>query len=231
MLSSEEVVSRTNFYTSIFGTERITQIGVYSPGFWPVANYQNMIHGLAQRGFKDPHKMITSMPAILTYSFENIDAKIQSLTERGFKDPQKLITSLPSILGYSFKNIDAKIHGLTERGFKDPHKMITSMPSILGLAFENIDAKIKGLTERGFKDPHKMIASMPSILCLAFENIDHKLKLCRRLGVDVEAFIAYSCVSVGMSAKHYVPIARRCRQLEKEPTPRNVFRVYKMKTF
>ncbi|MBI5456322.1 hypothetical protein HY969_01145 [Candidatus Kaiserbacteria bacterium] len=158
-----------------FSREWIDKVTQERPSLYE--NPRAKIKGLEERGFKDPHKLITSSPAILGYAFENIDAKIKGLEERGFKDPHKLITSLPAILGYAFENIDAKIKGLEERGFKDPHKLITSLPAILGLAFENIDAKIKGLEERGFKDPHKLITSSPAILGYAFENIDRKIRL------------------------------------------------------
>ena len=93
------------------------------------------------------------------------------------------------------------------------------------------DEKIRGLTERGFKDPQKMITSLPTILGYSFENIDQKLKLCRRLDVNVRAFIACTVVFIGMSAKHYIPILRKCRKLAQEPNPRNVFRIYRSKTF
>ena len=126
---------------------------------------------------------------------------------------------------------DEKIRGLTERGFKDPRKMIASFPQILGLSFENIDEKTRGLTERGFKDPRKMIASLPAILGYSLENIDRKMKLCRRLHVCIDGFIARTVVFIGMSAKHYIPILRRCRELGLEPTPKNVFKVYASKTF
>ena len=68
------------------------------------ANPKAKIEGLKQRGFDNPHKLITSLPAILGVGFENIDAKIEGLKQRGFDNPTKLITSSPSILGYGFEN-------------------------------------------------------------------------------------------------------------------------------
>ena len=124
-----------------------------------------------------------------------------------------------------------KIQGLIARGFKDPHKMIASLPPILGYSFENIDAKIKGLSDRGFKDPHKMIASLPPILGYSFENIDRKLKLCRRLGACVENFLEYTIIFASMSPKNYIPILRKCRELEFNPSPKNVFKIYRAKSF
>ena len=96
---------------------------------------------------------------------------------------------------------------------------------------EAYDAKIEGLRERGFTNPVKLITSMSSILGLSFENIDWKLWLCRRLHIDSKEFIAYSVIFVTMSAKNYVPIARKLRADKKEPTPKNVFAIYKAKSF
>ncbi len=95
----------------------------------------------------------------------------------------------------------------------------------------NYNEKIRGLTERGFKDPQKMVTSLPAILGYSFDNIDRKLKLCRRLRVNPKGFIDCTIVFIGMSMKHYVPILRKCRQLNLEATPRNVFRVYRKKEF
>jgi len=161
----------------------------------------------------------------------NYDDKITGLTARGFENPQKMITSSPSILGLSFDNIDEKIAGLTTRGFKNPQKMITSSPSILSYSFDKIDDKITGLTARGFENPQKMITSLPSILGLSFDNIDRKLRLCRRLGVDINNFINYTIVFVGMSSKNYIPILRQCNRLGCNPSPQNVFRIYSKRTF
>ncbi len=198
MLAPHVRAQREEFYRGVFGEEKFLAIVLLRPYLWDVSMYLEKVAGLSARGFSDPQKMIGSFPAILHYSFGNIDEKIAGLSARGFSDPQKMIGSLPTILGLSFENIDAKIEGLRERGFSNPQKMITSLPAILGLSFE---------------------------------NIDRKLKLCRRLNVDVTTFIAYSVVFIGMSAKHYVQIARRCRDLNIDPTPKNVFRIYKKKTF
>ena len=197
MLSTAEKSKRLKFYIKIFGCKRMSG-SIFSDHLWPVQNYNEKIEGLLERGFKNPQKMITSLPAILSYSFDNIDKKIEGLLEREFKDPQKMIISSPAILNYSLDNIDKKIEGLLERGFKDPQKMITSSPAILGLSFN---------------------------------NIDRKLRLCRRLKVDVDAFIAHSVFFTIMSSKNYIPILRACRAQGKEPSPKNIFAIYKAKRF
>lgn len=76
-----------------------------------------------------------------------------------------------------------------------------------------------------------MIASLPAILGLSFDNIDLKLRLCKRLKVDIEEYISYTIVFIGMSSKHYIPIARKCREDNKDPTPKNTFAIYRAKTF
>ena len=124
-----------------------------------------------------------------------------------------------------------KIKGLTDRGFKDPHKMIASFPSILGLALENIDAKIKGLTDRGLKDVQEKVVLSPQILSYSFENIDRKMRLCRRLGGNYQDFLDYGIIFAGMSPKNYIPILRKCRELEFNPSPKNVFKIYRAKSF
>ena len=96
---------------------------------------------------------------------------------------------------------------------------------------EAYQEKVAGLTARGFKDPQKMITSLPAILGYSFDNIDRKLRLSRRLGIDIHEFIAYSVVFMGMSSKNYIPIARNLKESGKEPSPKNVFAVYKAKTF
>lgn len=161
----------------------------------------------------------------------NYKIKILGLTKRGFKKPEKMIKLFPAILGLSFKNIDAKILNFAERGFESPEKMIATSPSILGYSFENIDTKILGLTERGFKSPQKMIAKLPTILGFSFKNIDRKLKKARRLKVNINAFISYTVVFIGISTKHYIPILRKCRMLNLEPTPKNIFGVYISKSY
>jgi hypothetical protein len=119
----------------------IDELTLHHPALYD--NPKAKIEGLRARGFDNPTKLITTLPAILGLAFDNIDAKIAGLEERGFDNPTKLITTLPTILGYGFDNIDAKIAGLKERGFDNPTKLITSSPAILSYGFDNIDRKIR----------------------------------------------------------------------------------------
>jgi mTERF len=124
-----------------FPKEWLDELTLHHPALYE--NPKAKIEGLRQRGFDNPVKLITTLPAILGLAFENVDNKIEGLRQRGFDNPHKLITSSPAILGYGFENIDAKIEGLRQRGFDNPHKLITSSPQILGYGFENIDRKIR----------------------------------------------------------------------------------------
>jgi hypothetical protein len=90
-----------------FPKEWIDALTLHHPALYD--NPKAKIEGLRQRGFDNPVKLITSLPAILGLAFENIDAKIEGLKQRGFDNPVKLITSSPPTLGYGFENIDRKI--------------------------------------------------------------------------------------------------------------------------
>src|SRR3989339_389520 len=144
--NATEILARENLLLSLgFSQDWINKLKVDNPTLCSEEIINSKIQGLTKRGFSNPKKMIESLPAILSYAFENIDDKLAGLTERGFSNPKKMIESLPAILGLAFENIDDKLAGLTERGFSNPKKMIESLPTILGLAFENIDRKLKML--------------------------------------------------------------------------------------
>jgi hypothetical protein len=55
-------------------------------------NHDKIAH-LRELGFADPVKMITSRPAILRNSIDNMRVKIADLRELGVADPVKMITS------------------------------------------------------------------------------------------------------------------------------------------
>jgi hypothetical protein len=58
--------------------------------------------------------MITSSPAILELTIDNIRRKIADLRELGFTDPVKMITSSPPILGLAIDNIRGKLSDLRD---------------------------------------------------------------------------------------------------------------------
>jgi hypothetical protein len=63
-----------------FSKEWIDEITLHQPALYD--NPKAKIAGLRDRGFDNPHKLITSQPAVLGYGFENIDAKICRYTCR-----------------------------------------------------------------------------------------------------------------------------------------------------
>ncbi len=80
--------------------------------------------------------MITTLPAVLGYSFESIDRKIEGLRARGFKDPVKMILSPANILGYSFKNIDRKMRFARRVGYDPFTQLIEYCPMLIGLSLK-----------------------------------------------------------------------------------------------
>ncbi len=169
--SRRELLRTLGFSDDFIGKLEVGEPTLHTKGF-----IDKRITGLKERGFKDPVKLITKLPVVLSLTLSNIDEKITGLKERGFKDPVKLITSHPSILNYTFPYIDEKITGLKERGFKDPVKLTAKKPTIFSYAFPNIDAKIEGLKERGFKNPVKLVTAHPSFFSLALSYIDKKME-------------------------------------------------------
>jgi hypothetical protein len=192
-------------------------------------NIDGKIRDLKERGFADPVKMITTLPAILNYTIENIDGKIRDLKERGFADPVKMITTLPAILSLAIETIDGKIRDLKERGFADPVKMITSHPVILSYAIETIDGKIRNLKECGFPDPVKMITSFPPILGLAIENIDGKIGMMQRVsaqfdyeGETAPAIIERELSLLGTKIDKLWTLVRVLCERSHQPSPKDI---------
>ena len=136
MISDIDREARIAFYTGLFGADWVTRVKNHISALWSIESYKEKVQGLTARGFTNPQKMITSLPTILGYSFDNIDEKIQGLTARGFSDPQKMITSLPTILGYSFENIDRKIRHARRLGV-DVYTYAAYTPVFCGMSVKN----------------------------------------------------------------------------------------------
>ena len=131
-----------------------------------IENIDRKIAGLKERGFKNPIRVITSLPTILGLAFENIDSKIYGLRERGFKNPIKMIASSPSILGLTFENIDQKIKYLQRVGnlYKiDSLILIEAVPSVFGCSIKKI-----GLTVYILYRYCKTVPSVSTMRCALF---------------------------------------------------------------
>ena len=131
---------------------------------------------------EDVIKMTKSLPALYSYSIENIKQKIEDLKELGYsrEDVIKMTKSLPAIYSYSIENIRQKIEDLKELGYsgKDVIKMTKSLPAIYSLSIENIKQKIEDLKELGYsrEDVIKMTKSLPAIYSYSIENIRQKIE-------------------------------------------------------
>ncbi len=157
------------------------------------------IKDLKERGFTDPVKMITSLPAILGYAIDNIDGKIKDLKERGFTDPVKMITSLPAILGYAIDNIDGKIK-LIERVSEhfgadiNPAEIIECELGILGTKIDKLWVLTRVLVEQNRiptrQEVHALLFAKIEDVVLAhseptsgsFANLLQRLKMRKKEG-------------------------------------------------
>ena len=93
-----------------FSREWIDDFKKLRPALYAAEKIDAKIEGLKQRGFSDPQKMITSLPQILGYGFENIDEKIEYLNRviRTYKlplSPISLIENIVPILGTKMEKL------------------------------------------------------------------------------------------------------------------------------
>jgi len=147
-----------------FPKEWIDELTLHHPALYD--NAKAKIEGLRERGFDNPHKLITSLPAILGYGFENIDAKIEGLRQRGFDNPHKLITTSPAILGYGSENIDRKIrllyllHGDRAKAISE----LETFPALLGYKRRRLLFAVRTSHADGLR---KLITISPRLLAAA----------------------------------------------------------------
>ncbi len=94
----------------------------------------------------DVIKMTKSLPALYSYSIENIKQKIEDLISLGYSraDVIKMTKLLPALYSYSIENIKQKIEDLISLGYSraDVIKMTKSLPALYGYNIENIKQKI-----------------------------------------------------------------------------------------
>ena len=132
----------------------------------PISSGSNdaKIEGLKQRGFENPHKLITSLPAILGYGFENIDRKIRLLYLL-HGDRTKAISELaafPPLLGYKWRRL---LFAVRTSHADRLRKLITISPRLLAAA--------KGKT--GSDNPARLAAAARAIKGLDIDQIIEEL--------------------------------------------------------
>ena len=85
-------------------------------------------------------KMTVSLPAIYSYSIENIKQKLDDMEALGYARAQvlKMTISSPQIYSYSIENIKQKIADMEALGYTRAQvlKMTVSLPSIYSLSIE-----------------------------------------------------------------------------------------------
>ena len=139
---------------------------------------------------EDIVKMTKSLPALYSYSIENIKQKIDNLISLGYshEDVIKMTKILPSLYGCGIDNIKQKIDDLISLGYshEDVIKMTKFFPSLYGLNIENIKQKIDDLISLGYghEDVIKMTKTLPTLYGLNIENINQKLTFLREMHLD-----------------------------------------------
>ena len=97
----------------------------------------------------DVIKMTKLLPALYSYSIENIKQKIEDLISLGYsrEDVIKMTKTLPALYGYSIENIKQKIDDLISLGYsrEDVIKMTKLLPTLYGYSIENIKQKMDDL--------------------------------------------------------------------------------------
>jgi len=161
-----------------------------------------LVLALRECGFKNPSKLISSVPPMWHLDSKKIERRIEDLKERGFDDPVTMIEWLPTIIGLTTDNIDHKIQDLKERGFNDPIKTIESFPTILGYSIDNIDAKIAVLKWKGLSDPVNLIKRRPNILGYSLENLTSKIEDLENRGFDVVKLLEADPGAFGISIEN-----------------------------
>ena len=69
--------ARRNAFIQVgYSQEWVDTLQKWRPTLYAPSVLSSHLSGLRERGFANPNKMIESLPAILGYAFENIDAKL-----------------------------------------------------------------------------------------------------------------------------------------------------------
>ena len=133
-------------------------------------------------------KEVIKMPAIYSYSIDNIKQKIEDMKKLGYskKEVIKMTKSLPAIYGYSIDNIKKKIEDMKKLGYSKEEviKMTKSLPSIYCLSIDNIKKKIEDMEELGYSKAEviKITKSMPSLYGYSIDTLKQKIEDMEKLG-------------------------------------------------
>ncbi len=141
-----------------FSREWIDKVAEVQPSLYedPYAKTK----GLEERGFKDPHKLIRSLPQILGLAFENIDRKIR-LLYLIHGDKEKAISEIeafPPLFGYKWRRLLFAVRTSNSDGLR---RLITISPQLLAAA--------KGRT--GSSDPTRLAAEVRTLKGLDIDQI------------------------------------------------------------
>ena len=114
-------------------------------------------------------KMAKSLPAIYSYSIENINKKIFDMIGLGYTREEviKMTKSSPTIYNLSIENMNIKINDMIDMGYTRAEvlNMTKSLPTIYGLSIENIREKIEfydsiNMHELAVDDPKQLMQSV-----------------------------------------------------------------------
>ena len=90
--------------------------------------------------------MTKSLPAIYSYSIENMKQKIEDIISLGYTKEEviKMTKILPAIYGLSIESMKQKIEDIISLGYtkEEVIKMTKILPSIYGFSIENMKQKI-----------------------------------------------------------------------------------------
>ncbi len=135
-------------------------------------------------------KMGKLLPALYSYSIDNIKQKIDDLIELGYTKEEiiKMTKLLPSLYGCSIDNIKQKIDDFIELGYtkEDVIKMTNLLPALYGYSIDNIKQKIDDFIELGYTKEEiiKMTKLLPQLYSLSIDNIKQKIEYLREIHLD-----------------------------------------------
>ena len=126
-------------------------------------------------------KMTKALPAIYSYSIENMKQKIADIIELGYTKEEviKMTKALPQIYSLSIENMKQKIADIIELGYtkEEVIKMTKALPQIYSLSIENMKQKIADIMDLGYtkEEVIKMTKTLPQIYSLSIENMKQKI--------------------------------------------------------